>query len=145
MATAAFVTQQEEFFAAALRGDVERVHHLLDEEGVNVNTGDGDLYTALHRVVEHFIPALHEGMLKLLISKGANVNADLPATDGWTPLHLAAWGGSAEAVQLLLAAGANPTLCDWYGQTAFKIAKYSGNALVSDVLAGAVGPPKTRL
>ena len=95
---------------------------MLDDEGVDVNRSDGDLYTALHRVVEHFSAEKnHLAILRILVARGANVNADLPATDGWTPLHIAAWSGSVEAVEFLLNAGANPTLTDWYGQTPYKV------------------------
>jgi ankyrin repeat protein len=46
-------------------------------------------------------------MIKLLIAKGANVNATGPK--GHTALIFAAYNGQLETVKLLLAAGANPS------------------------------------
>ena len=57
------------------------------------------------RVCEHWTDKINNknGQNKLsssyntatfLVSNGADVNADNPATDGWTPLHLSCWAGS---------------------------------------------------
>lgn len=59
--------------------------------------------------------------LKALIERGADVSATLPAMGGRTALHTVAagafWGGAAQAVALLAAAGAAPNVRDERGRT----------------------------
>ena len=88
-----YAAELETFFKAALENDIETLEKLL-ENGYRINRGDGDLYTALHRVCEHWsndITSVSSSMsfsshdtAKFLVSNGADVNADNPATDGWT-------------------------------------------------------------
>ncbi len=61
----------------------------------------------------------HAGMLKIMIEKGVDVNLaeDAPAPAGTTPLHEACMHGQAEAVKLLIAAGADDTLKNMDGET----------------------------
>lgn len=61
-------------------------------------------------------------MLKLLIARGANVNA---RTEYTTALILAAYDGQIEKVKLLLQAGADVFAKNEYGQTALEAAKKS--------------------
>ncbi|PNF14881.1 hypothetical protein B7P43_G05129 [Cryptotermes secundus] len=46
-------------------------------------------------------------LTKLLVDKGANVNAELLSSDSATPLHLSCSSGNKEVVQLLIESGAN--------------------------------------
>ena len=131
--TAIFAADREAFFAACLAGDVKLVRTLLDN-GFRPNRGDDDLYTALHRLTEVFRPKVHGAVAQLLVERGADVNADHPATDGWTPLHLAAWSGNAEAVRFLLLNNADASLGDWYGQTPLQVAQYAGHHEAADAL-----------
>lgn len=65
-------------------------------------------------------------MLELLLRYGADPNQR--GINGWTPLHMAVAERNAEAIPILLAAGADPTLAtnvDDY-ETAFEMAKQSG-------------------
>ena len=111
-----------DFLALVLAGSVERVQGAIDS-GFDVNCPDDDLYTPLHKLMEAYVPATHLRVARLLLQQGAELDASQPGTDGWTPLHLAAWAGNVHAVQFLLDAGANPTLADWYGQTPQLVAK----------------------
>ena len=92
MSSATYNNQRERFFKAALENNIPELKVLL-ENGYRINRGDGDLYTALHRVCEHWTDKINNknGQNKLsssyntatfLVSNGADVNADNPATDG---------------------------------------------------------------
>ena len=124
MSSATYNNQRERFFKAALENNIPELKVLL-ENGYRINRGDGDLYTALHRVCEHWTDKINNknGQNKLsssyntatfLVSNGADVNADNPATDGWTPLHLSCWAGSIGAVQFLIDNGARVNNPEWY-------------------------------
>ncbi len=52
----------------------------------------------------------HSALIKLLLDKGLPVN--MSNKNRWTPLHCAAFYGHRDAVLLLLAHGANPSLCE---------------------------------
>jgi ankyrin repeat protein len=60
-------------------------------------------------------------LVKLLAERGADVNAVTP--DRWTPLHVAAAAGNAEAIRALLQNGADPTRRTLDGRTAEGIAR----------------------
>jgi ankyrin repeat protein len=71
----------------------------------------------LHLMAKRGDPAA----VKWLLDHGADANARWAHGDAKvSPLHLAAWGGSAEVTRLLLAAGADPTIRD---------SKHDGDAL----------------
>ena len=83
---------------------------------------------------------MHRPVAQLLVDRGANVNAALPATDGWTPLHLAAWAGNVSGIRFLLAApGIEPALGGWCGQTPLQAATYGGHQAAADALRRASG------
>ena len=144
MSSATYNNQRERFFKAALENNIPELKVLL-ENGYRINRGDGDLYTALHRVCEHWTDKINNknGQNKLsssyntatfLVSNGADVNADNPATDGWTPLHLSCWAGSIGAVQFLIDNGARVNYPDWYGATPKKIAIYAGHQEIAELI-----------
>lgn len=66
----------------------------------------------------------HTGMLKAMIEKGVDINLekDAPAPAGTTPLHEACAYGHADAVRLLIAAGADDTRKNADGETPAHIA-----------------------
>jgi ankyrin repeat protein len=54
----------------------------------------------------------HYAVVEWLLAHGANVNARAEAQSHHTALHAAAWNGDLRMVQLLIAAGADPSLLD---------------------------------
>jgi ankyrin repeat protein len=54
----------------------------------------------------------HFALVEWLLAHGADVNARTAAQSRHTPLHSAAWNGDLRMAQLLIAAGANPSLLD---------------------------------
>jgi len=54
----------------------------------------------------------HHALVEWLLAHGANVNARAEAQSRQTALHSAAWNGDLSMVQLLVAAGADPSLLD---------------------------------
>jgi len=96
---------------------------LLADHGADVNQGDSMGVSPLSRaVLRNSID-----VAQVLIAKGAKLNE----VDGigQTPLTYAATRnfGSAEMVQFLLAAGANPTVKSKQGKTAKEVALQYGN------------------
>lgn len=83
---------------------------LLLSYGANINTPTAsyEAVTALHLAVTANIP--HESLVSLLIENGASV--DTRTSDGRTPLHLAAERGHRDIFQMLLDAGADPSIKD---------------------------------
>src|SRR5437867_4217380 len=81
---------------AAMRGDAAAVRALL-REGADVNIAEGDGMTALHFAAEHGDPEV----AALLLESGANPRAET-RIGHHTPLHIAARGGYAAVVRLLV-------------------------------------------
>ena len=85
---------------AAMQGDIAAVRTLL-QQGADVNGAQGDGMTALHWAAEH-----GDGDLTaLLLKAGAHVGAET-RIGRHTPLHVAARGGHAVVVRMLLERGA---------------------------------------
>ena len=71
-------------------------------------------------------------VLRLLLKKGANVNA--AGEDGWTPLMLAVRAGKLAAVEALLGAGADVAAQNQQGSTALHLAAINGKADICGLL-----------
>ncbi len=105
-----------EFINACIGGDHQKVAELL-ERGANPNTERSGGLTVLHWASK----GGHVKVMRLLIDKGANVNAR--ASDGkFTPLVEAAASFEPQAMKLLLDAGAKPDGFElakacWLGRT----------------------------
>ncbi|XP_035664095.1 uncharacterized protein LOC118407685 [Branchiostoma floridae] len=97
----------QHFLLAAWGGDVEKVRRGL-EEGLDVNTKDGNGDTGLHEACR----GGHDKVVELLIKNGADIN--VTNEDGYTGLHEAC-RGHAKVVELLIKNGAdlNPTNKLW--------------------------------
>lgn len=79
--------------------------------------------------------------VKALLDNGAEV--DFRASDGRTPLILAAGKGNKDLVEVLLQAGADPSLTDQGGQTAQAVAAAKGYNDIADLLRHAPAPSRT--
>ena len=100
----------EALLKAAQAGDLAAVMNAL-KDGADVNAGDGSGRTALMWAsMNHSIP-----VAEALLHAGANVN--LQTSDGETALITASYGRG-DAIGLLLAAGADPTIADRKNKTA---------------------------
>jgi ankyrin repeat protein len=97
-------------FSTVTHNDVELFLYLV-ERGADLNISTRNKTTLLHEAAFHS-PAI----LEYLINKGVDVNAK--DVHGSTPLHNAM---SKKAVELLLAAGADPTVRDNEGLTTLMV------------------------
>lgn len=95
-------------------GDLDKVKELV-QKGFDVNAFDENLsFTPLH----YSVKGKHIEVAKYLISVGADVNAHDEEKIGETPLGLVAANCSYEIAELLVKAGANPTIPGWMKITA---------------------------
>jgi TolB-like protein len=120
-------------FNPSAKGDVSAVKALLDA-GKNPNetkSGYSGL-TALHQAAANS----QVGTAKLLIERGANVNAK--AALG-TPLHYAALTGQAEMVKLLLDSGADPEPGTGTSQwSPLQLAEKKGHKMAAELIRAAI-------
>ena len=111
--------RREQLHFAAQDGELGRVENLI-AAGYDVNAFDeGMRYTPLHYAVKGEFFAV----TRYLISCGANVNAHDEARIGETPLGAASPECSFEMAELLIEAGADPSITGWMGITAVHRAK----------------------
>jgi ankyrin repeat protein len=105
--------EAERLHRAGRDGDVKEIERLI-LAGCDVNLFDDMGYTPLHHAVEgEQIEAV-----KVLLERGALINANDDTTIGETPLSLAVQGAHFELVRLLLESGADPDINGWMGLTA---------------------------
>ena len=129
--------ERKQLFAAAARGDVDRVQELIDS-GMDVNSPDENQMTALHHAAMH----ARDKVIKALIERGANVNAtDLKG--GFSSLHWVVINadpqmGSTdhvdESIVALAKGGADVNCTDFNFATPLHIAAQKGNKVVVDTL-----------
>ena len=124
-------------FDAAAVADVDRLRQLLDADPSLATAFSGDGFTALH------FPAFFGGVepARLLLERGADVDA---RGRGWmtgTPLNSAASGRHADVARLLLDAGADPNARQASGWTPLHSAAHNGDLeLVELLLARGADP-----
>ena len=110
---------------AALKGDLDLAKKLV-ERGADVNkTG----WTPLHYAATN----AHLDLINLLLENYAYIDAESP--NKTTPLMMAAMYGSAQAVKLLLEAGADPTLRNQQGLSAIDFANKAGRRDSAELIA----------
>jgi ankyrin repeat protein len=107
----------------AILCDKDKMALWLLENGVTVNIesreGMSPLFCAIRR--------RNIELVKVLIEKGANVNAQIVNMDGLTPLHSAVMVKSLKILQILLENGADVTAsCNIYNQTPVHVAAKLG-------------------
>jgi ankyrin repeat protein len=114
----------ERLHRAAASGDLEQIKTLL-KEGCEIDAFEEDLpYTALHyAVMENHVDAA-----RYLIQEGANVNVHDEARIADTPLGKVAGTCSVEIAELLIGAGADPTIPGWMQITALDRSEKRGDA-----------------
>jgi len=111
--------EREQLHFAADEGDLTKVKELI-EKGYDVNAFDSDLsLTPLHYAVRGEFSKVSQ----YLIDNGANINAHEEEKIGETPLGDVAATCSYEMAELLVRAGANPTIPGWMQITALHRAK----------------------
>lgn len=111
----------------------------LISKGVNLRYVDCEGYSPMHSCIDREFPNIHE-ILQLLIDNGADVNVgtqlEAMATNGWSPLHMAAARNDLQAIKILLDNGADTTLrtiIDDY-ETAEEQALASGNHEAAELI-----------
>ena len=106
--------KRERLHRAAVSGDVEAIRALLTE-GCDINAFDSDLsWTPLHyAAIENRVDAMH-----CLLTAGADANANEADRIGNTPLGQIAGSCSFEIAELLIDAGADPSIPGWMKLTA---------------------------
>ncbi len=111
--------QKEQLHFAADKGDLNKVKELI-EKGFDINAFDEDLsFTPLH----YAVLGKHLEVIKYLLTNGANINANKEEKIGETPLGEVAANCSYEMAELLVNAGANPTIPGWMQITALDQAR----------------------
>ena len=93
----------KDIWEAAKQGDIEAVKQYLDA-GADVNAKDDDGDTPLIHAASMMYRAENKEIVELLITKGADVNAE---NFFCTSMHYVAALGRKEIVELLIANGAN--------------------------------------
>jgi len=118
---------------------IDEARFLLDR-GAPVDAHEGNSYTPLGLAAE----SGDKSMVALLLEHGANPNVQV-SDPKWSALHIAAYGpgwamprdeeARMEVVRLLLNAGADKTLTDYWGATAYDISVDKGDKKVPELLA----------
>jgi len=123
-------TQQDEspLMLAALKGLTDLCRQLI-AIGADVNKPG---WTPLHYAATNG----HLTTMELLLDEHAYIDAASP--NGTTPLMMAAHYGTAAAVKLLLAAGADPGLKNDQGLTAIDFAHRASRTEVAELIAAAI-------
>ena len=130
---------------SAGHGCIEVVSALL-AQGADPNAQDTGSHSPLYRCANECTVVTGPAIARLLVSAGADVNANAGVTHT-TPLHMAARRGFLEIAQALLDLGAEPTLRDSNGCTPLDRAVNCRKTAVAQLLerrmAGS-GPPISR-
>jgi len=110
---------------AALAGQLELCRLLIERDADVNKTG----WAPLHYAATNG----HLQVMQLLLEHDAYIDAESP--NGTTPLMMAAHYGTAGAVKLLLEAGADPTLKNSQGLSAFDFAQRGNRLDSADIIA----------
>ncbi len=117
-------------FEAASLGEVERLRWLLDADPSVVVAFSADGFTGLHFAA--FFGAV--AAARLLLDRGADVDAHGRSWMTGTPLNSAAAGRHTDVARLLLDSGADPNARQASGWTPLHSAAHTGNLELVDLL-----------
>ena len=117
-------------FEAAALGRVERLQELLDADPELVRARSVDDGTALHFAAFFRQPAA----TRLLLDRGADLEAVASTFGNVTPLHSACASGERESARILLEAGANPNVRQQGGFTPLQAAAQNGDEELARLL-----------
>ena len=128
-------------FEAASLGSVECLGELLDADPGLATTRSDDDFTALH------FAAFFDGpeAARLLLERGADVNAFADNELGVHPLNSAAAAGRADVARVLLEHGADPDARTRSGHAPLDAAEANGNAELAELLRRALDVPPPEL
>jgi ankyrin repeat protein len=121
---------------AVFFGHPEAARFLIDQ-GADVDQAARHAHikaAPIHSATAASDPAARVELTRLLLDRGANVNA--AQEGGFTPLHAAAQHGDAELARLLLDRGADRTATTDDGRAAGAIAREQGQAELAELLGG---------
>ena len=118
-ANAADETGQTALHMACGSSSVQVVNVLI-EAGANINASTKTKRTPLHVAAWN---GATECVAAILAAKSSDVKIDVQDSDGWTPLHKAAFRGHVSVVTLLVKAGADKTVTTKAGMTALQLAE----------------------
>ncbi|CAM9430345.1 unnamed protein product [Laminaria digitata] len=117
-------------------GHLDLVRFLLEEHGVDVNSACHDGFTALLCAARYGRADLLEGVIDLLVSAGADIDA--PMAEGFTPLHLASKRRDCgDVTAILLQRGAAKDALTGNGRSPLHMAAECGNLAATRVLLAA--------
>lgn len=124
------MTQNNSLFQAAAAGDLSRLQQLLADQPQTANTFSDDGFTPLHLACA----ANHPEAVRLLIEKGADINAPARNEHQERPLHRAVASGNPDLVLLLLEKGADINAPQSEGLTPLHEAARQGNEAIIKLL-----------
>lgn len=105
--------EREALHFAASEGDIPKVKELI-QQGYDINAFDDLSWTPLH----HAVKEERYEVVKWLLAAGADINAHEEAKIGETPLGEVAANCKLKMAELLIEAGADPTIPGWMQITA---------------------------
>jgi len=122
-------SSKEDLLNASKMGDVNKVVQCLSDK-IDVNSVDANGATSLLLATENN----REQVVKVLIEKGANINAS-NKVDGNTPLHIAVMNSELAIIKKLVQNGALLDVKNNKNETAFTIKDKDGNTIFNQVAA----------
>jgi uncharacterized protein len=117
-------------FEAAALGRVDRLREMLDADPKLVQAWSADRATALHFAAFFRQPEA----TRLLVERGADLEALSPTFGDVTPLHSACASGERDSARILVEAGADPNVRQQGGFTPLHAAAQNGDEELARLL-----------